>query len=158
MEAIIIHPTIQVKNTNSYQKIIEHQEKIIYVGSCEARDFVKQEKFDWIIEIADEPTDTYISVDIPCYRFEFPDNRNFPLISVSKDISTCIASLRGKILLHCREGRSRSVAVLIFYSMIELNMSYDDALHHIRLMRPEARPNIGFERQLRKLQKELPLP
>lgn len=55
----------------------------------------------------------------------------------------------GVILIHCTAGRSRSVAVAIAYLIHFVGFSFDTALTHIRNIRPWAKPNKGFEQQLR---------
>lgn len=54
-----------------------------------------------------------------------------------------------KILFHCMWGQSRSVSCLIYFMMQYWGIKYDDALSIIRQVRPFARPNRGFELQLR---------
>lgn len=57
----------------------------------------------------------------------------------------------GKILVHCVWGKSRSVSCLIYFEMVYWGISYDVALEIIRRSRPTAKPNRGFEHQLRLL-------
>lgn len=56
-----------------------------------------------------------------------------------------------QILVHCRAGVSRSVSIVILWLMTRLNLTYDEALSLIRFSRPMARPNYGFQKQLRSL-------
>jgi len=61
-------------------------------------------------------------------------------------------------LVHCAKGASRSVSVVIAYLMSRHSdrfKSFDEALSHIRTVRPQASPNIGFALELRKFEREV---
>ena len=61
-------------------------------------------------------------------------------------------------LVHCAKGASRSVSVVLAYLMSRQSnrfKSFDEALSHIRTVRPQASPNIGFALELRKYEREL---
>jgi len=61
-------------------------------------------------------------------------------------------------LVHCAKGASRSVSVVMAYLMSRHSdkfKSFDEALSHIRTVRPQASPNIGFVLELRKFEKKL---
>jgi glycosyltransferase involved in cell wall biosynthesis len=91
------------------------------------------------------------------YLISEVQNQNLTNIRIfpyqSREIIPIINNEKGNGLIHCREGRSRSSAILIAYLIHYHNMTYDEALDKIRLKRPIVRPNIGFERQLRNLEK-----
>ena len=59
---------------------------------------------------------------------------------------------RGRVLVHCKAGVSRSVALVIGYLIEAEHMTYDAALAAVRTTRPRAQPNAGFERELRALE------
>lgn len=57
-------------------------------------------------------------------------------------------------LVHCAKGKSRSVAIIVAYLLTRHSHSFttfDEALRHIRTVRPQALPNIGFSVILRQL-------
>merc|ERR1712007_83657 len=54
----------------------------------------------------------------------------------------------GRVLLHCHEGKSRSVALCLAYLVTRERRSLADALAHVKSRRPQARPNAGFWTQL----------
>ena len=62
-------------------------------------------------------------------------------------IDRAIAS-GGKVLVHCNQGRSRSVTVAAAYLTARLQCPVDDALSMIKTKRPIAEPNAGFMQQL----------
>ena len=61
----------------------------------------------------------------------------------------------GGVLVHCHQGKSRSVTVVASFLMKYNNMSLQCAMETIRLARPQADPNAGFIAQLLKYQRIL---
>eukprot|EP00747_Dinoflagellata_sp_TGD_P032542 gnl/TRDRNA2_/TRDRNA2_136062_c0_seq2.p1 gnl/TRDRNA2_/TRDRNA2_136062_c0~~gnl/TRDRNA2_/TRDRNA2_136062_c0_seq2.p1 ORF type:complete len:299 (-),score=39.27 gnl/TRDRNA2_/TRDRNA2_136062_c0_seq2:119-1015(-) len=61
----------------------------------------------------------------------------------------------GSVLVHCQQGVSRSVSMVIAYMMKYFRWHYDDALAHIQAVRSVAGPNTGFTEQLRNFDMEL---
>lgn len=53
------------------------------------------------------------------------------------------------VLVHCRVGRSRSPTIVAAYLVRKLKFSAENALNHIRSIRPIVAPNDGFKKQLR---------
>ena len=60
-----------------------------------------------------------------------------------------------KILIHCYQGISRSVSIVISYFMISEKMSYDNAFNFVQRKRFIANPNLGFLLQLQFFEKRL---
>jgi hypothetical protein len=56
------------------------------------------------------------------------------------------------VLVHCASGYSRSVSVIIGWLMCRKGYLYTEALEVIRLARPRALPNAGFQQQLKMLE------
>ena len=54
----------------------------------------------------------------------------------------------GLCLVHCHEGKSRSVSVTLAYLMKQQKFSLAEALAYVKSKRPVARPNAGFLKQL----------
>lgn len=48
------------------------------------------------------------------------------------------------MLVHCHEGKSRSVTLLLAYLMMQQGMSLAEALQHMRAVHPKASPNAGM--------------
>lgn len=57
--------------------------------------------------------------------------------------------VQNKILIHCIWGQSRSVSCLIYFIMTHWRIKYDAALNIVKRVRPCAKPNSGFDTQLR---------
>ena len=58
----------------------------------------------------------------------------------------------GRVLVHCNEGKSRSVAIAAAYLMKAYGKSAEDALDALRAARPQADPREAFCRQLATLE------
>ena len=56
---------------------------------------------------------------------------------------------KGKVLIHCYKGVSRSVSVLISYLIFLNKWTYDEAFDFVQSKRAIANPNIGFYLQLK---------
>uniref|UniRef100_A0A7S0F950 Protein-serine/threonine phosphatase n=1 Tax=Pyrodinium bahamense TaxID=73915 RepID=A0A7S0F950_9DINO len=61
----------------------------------------------------------------------------------------------GRVLVHCREGISRSATMVIAYLMWRFSLSFEAAHEMIRKVRPICNPNTGFTFQLLLLGKKL---
>lgn len=57
--------------------------------------------------------------------------------------------------MHCAAGVSRSVSIVTAYLMSEYNMSFNEALGHVRTNRIGAYPNPNFQEQLQEWAKDL---
>lgn len=51
---------------------------------------------------------------------------------------------RGKVLVHCAQGISRSVTIVIAFIIIKFKISYSLAYEQVRSKRDIASPNVGF--------------
>jgi atypical dual specificity phosphatase len=56
---------------------------------------------------------------------------------------------QSNVLIHCRWGKSRSVALLLGYLMKYRGMALSDALAFVQAKREISQPNSGFMRQLK---------
>ncbi|XP_042637468.1 protein phosphatase Slingshot homolog 3 [Orycteropus afer afer] len=57
-----------------------------------------------------------------------------------------------RVLVHCKMGVSRSAATVMAYAMKQYGWGLEQALRHVEELRPIARPNPGFLRQLQTYQ------
>ena len=53
------------------------------------------------------------------------------------------------ILVHCQQGRSRSVTIVVAYLMEKNGWGFDEALAYVQARRPIAEPNMSFASALR---------
>eukprot|EP00850_Spirogloea_muscicola_P000016 SM000001S04418 [mRNA] locus=s1:71854:82695:- [translate_table: standard] len=70
-------------------------------------------------------------------------------------IDGAAATGEGKVLVHCYEGRSRSVAITLAYLMMRKSRTLAGAWSEVRAAHPRALPNDGFMRKLVELDRTL---
>ena len=64
---------------------------------------------------------------------------------------------KGRVLIHCYKGVSRSVSILISYLIYLYKWTYDEAFDFVQSKRSIANPNIGFYLQLKTFHKRITL-
>ncbi|NXL63830.1 DS13B phosphatase, partial [Chordeiles acutipennis] len=100
----------------------------------------------------------YKDLPVDYYGVEAEDNPNFDLsiyfYPVARYIRAALNSPRGKVLVHCAMGISRSATLVLAFLMICEDMSLTDAIQIVRSHRGIC-PNSGFLRQLRELDLQL---
>lgn len=76
------------------------------------------------------------------------------LETVADELNSLVANGKNT-LVHCNMGISRSVAAVVRYLMKYRRLSYELAIHTIRLNRPCANPNRGLVALLREVESDL---
>lgn len=71
-----------------------------------------------------------------------------------KFIDDCL-KLKGKIIINCARGISRSGTIVIAYLMFRYSMSLMEAYNFVTSLRPQVRPNSYFRKQLELYEHEL---
>lgn len=85
------------------------------------------------------------------FRVPVKDTREANLLDYFDQVADLIEETRqkhGRSLVHCLAGVSRSVSLVLAYLMKYSNMSLKSAFQHVRSVRPQVRPNVGFFKQL----------
>ena len=59
------------------------------------------------------------------------------------------------VVVHCAQGKSRSGAIVVAYLMALEGKPYEDCLKKAQTARQMIQPNIGFEEQIKSMQKDL---
>lgn len=91
-------------------------------------------------------------------KVKIPDKPDSQLSDVLEPIFQFIEGIqsakgpKGKVLVHCMGGVSRSPAVVIAYLMHALQLSYEDAYATVKAKRPGIRPREAFVEQLRDME------
>lgn len=93
-----------------------------------------------LISISDSPTQSITPYFPECFSF------------IHSSVST-----NGSILIHCFQGISRSVSILLAYLMTFHQMSLPRALFYTKQRRPQINPNFGFINQLKSYESTLSL-
>ncbi|CAJ1962951.1 unnamed protein product [Cylindrotheca closterium] len=86
---------------------------------------------------------------------DIPEQKLLDTLDVPLQFIEKILAEDGKVLVHCNAGVSRSAAIIIAHLIKHQRMSYDSALERIRHHRPSAKPNAGFEQQLRQFETDI---
>ena len=62
---------------------------------------------------------------------------------------------KGRVLVHCQAGMSRSSSAIICFIIDTFNLDYFTALKTVKINHPIAQPNEGFARQLKQWEAEV---
>ncbi|CAE7319696.1 true [Symbiodinium natans] len=73
------------------------------------------------------------------------------LPSALRFVDRCVKQ-KGRLLVHCTRGISRSSSVVIAYLMLSKSKSYEEAKAQVQQKRSVAYPNLGFQVQLQHLE------
>lgn len=131
--------TIEPLNTNvnfKQQYNITHIVSAIpgTIPSNYVQDYVHKQ-----IEVTDEETSNIIQY--------FPETNDF-IDSCLFPPGTSTDKHHGSILIHCAQGVSRSVTLIVAYLMYRYKLTTEQALHAVKRKFASACPNDGFQRQL----------
>ena len=131
----------------NYNPILEH----IYIGNLfSGRDpeFIKN--LDCIVDLSSN-----YAKHPPYIKYVGFDVEDDPLINI---IPTCekvfdfLSENKGKrTLVHCIAGKSRSVAVVVYYIMRKYGLSFERSYMFVKSKRPVIAMNEGFYNQLKSL-------
>lgn len=104
----------------------------------------------------DEPNffeDAFIYHRIPLY--DKPNERFSPYLDEFIEFINAAHKDAGTVAVHCMEGISRSVTLVLAYRILQERLSLGKAFAEMRLVRPQAEPNPGFLQELRELEKKI---
>ncbi|KAI6113431.1 protein-tyrosine phosphatase-like protein [Pisolithus croceorrhizus] len=134
----------------------------LYLGPCSAassKPFLSKNSITHVLSIGASPS---ARVDGVVYqRLSISDSASSSIAKVTDAacdlIDKALASKKGKgkILVHCSAGISRSPMVVAAYLMKRKGMTLKEALGKIIRVRPQVSPNAGFLQQLKDLDMEL---
>ncbi|KAK4186749.1 protein-tyrosine phosphatase-like protein [Podospora australis] len=95
---------------------------------------------------------------ITYHRLSLQDNQWASILAVADEackIIESVKSLKGKVLVHCFAGISRSPSIIAAYLMKSEGMTLRQSLEALIRARDQVKPNTGFLRQLFDMEKEL---
>ncbi|KAI0724975.1 protein-tyrosine phosphatase-like protein [Fomitopsis betulina] len=137
----------------------------LYLGPCSAasnKPFLEANTITHVLSIGSTPAS---KVDgVVYHRLSLNDTATSLLSKVTDEacrmIDGAVSSKgkgggKGKILVHCSAGISRSPSLVVAYLMKSRGMSLKEALGQVARARPQVSPNPGFLRQLKELDQDL---
>ncbi|KAI6014173.1 protein-tyrosine phosphatase-like protein [Pisolithus marmoratus] len=134
----------------------------LYLGPCSAassKQYLLKNSITHVLSIGASPS---VQVDGVTYqRLSISDSASSSIAKVTdtacNTIDAAIAPKKGKgkILVHCSAGISRSPMVVAAYLMKRKGMTLKEALGQIVRVRPQISPNAGFLQQLKDMEMEL---
>ncbi|OCH84355.1 DSPc-domain-containing protein, partial [Obba rivulosa] len=137
----------------------------LYLGPCSAasnKAFLAANSITHVLSVGSTPAQKVEGVTY--FRLSLNDSPTSSITKVSEEackiIENAIASKskgcgKGKILVHCSAGISRSPTLVVAYLMRSHKMSLKAALGQVVRARPQVSPNSGFLEQLKRLEEEL---
>lgn len=157
-----MHLSFTEKDVNQIEKPVEGKGGI-HLGNWKASkniEYLKEHKITFIVSAIPAylaEFEEHKTLDIKQKVIDSQDNPSFNLYVHLEDVADFIneAVSEGNVLVHCAAGISRSSTCLISYYIKHRKMGLNDALKLLREGRPEARPNIGFMKQLRRFEDEM---
>jgi protein tyrosine/serine phosphatase len=82
------------------------------------------------------------------HNFFFIDRPKICVLPWAKKIYPLLLKLDKPILVHCAQGKSRSVAIVLFYMMKKHNLTFDESFAIMEKQRSDIKLNKGFRKQL----------
>ena len=133
----------------------------IYIGSyLNANNFEELEKnnIKYILNCAIECKNIYED-KIKYLKLDIKDQNNFPIQDYfekgNQFIRESLNNNDGNIFIHCKEGKSRSITLLMAYLIKYQNENTNSAYKIIKAKRQSAMPNLGFMYKLREYEKNI---
>ncbi|GJJ11270.1 hypothetical protein Clacol_005502 [Clathrus columnatus] len=134
----------------------------LYLGPCSAassQSFLKNNLISDVLSVGATPARMIEGVTY--HRLSLNDDTSSPITKVVNSACQIIDGVlkskkgKGKILVHCSAGISRSPTLVTAYLMKVHGMSLRSALGHVIRARNQVLPNPGFIEQLKELEMEL---
>jgi len=114
---------------------------------------IKANNIGVVCRLSEDTNTSIYGSSIAFHNFEVEDNvlSVNDMIVAAKTISLLIDNTARNVLIHCNEGQSRSVSVIIYHMITKCGFSFNTALEHIKNIKSDVRPNNSFERKLRSI-------
>lgn len=110
-------------------------------------DFIRREGITRIIKMTGDDSGYQYHYGVTYFVFPALDD---PGYDIRGDAVAAVQAIVGgleddeQILVHCHAGVSRSATVVLLYLMAVRGLGLDEALTHLRRVRPVVAPNVGF--------------
>ena len=126
----------------------------LFLGDLRAALPPLRDRFDVVISALDDKE--LFEVVKPDLAIEMDDAESQNVGPAVEQVCEYLRNVKDgrRILIHCLEGRSRSVALMAGYLILERKMSLSAAMTKIRDVRPRIRPQESFLKQLADIQQQ----
>ena len=98
--------------------------------------------------------DKYKQYGIRHKRYNIKDNRRDSISLIFEGAYNFIES-GGKVLVHCKSGKSRAPTIVIMYLMVKYKFPYEKAYSYVKSKRNLIKPNPKFDQELQELEKNV---
>jgi protein tyrosine phosphatase len=118
----------------------------IWLGSAyNAADYewLKENEITTVINVTNEISNFYEN-EFVYHNFPTDDTMEGSLREAFDPFCSALHNARGNVLVHCYAGRSRSVALLVYYFITRYKMEMTDAIRFISVQRPQININTEF--------------
>lgn len=136
-----------ITKSQGMNKIIDR----IYIGNYQSADMLNYRNPEGITHVLNCTPDAHRGLrDFDVRQLDIDDGFEIPVDIIRFAISTIADAIhaKGKILVHCHAGVSRSVSLVCAYLM-SCGFSWDDALQFVRARRSQAFPHPNIERSIK---------
>uniref|UniRef100_A0A7N0TF03 Protein-tyrosine-phosphatase MKP1 n=1 Tax=Kalanchoe fedtschenkoi TaxID=63787 RepID=A0A7N0TF03_KALFE len=138
-------------------RIAEH----IYLGSAAVAknwEILKKNGITHVLNCAGFVCPEYFKNDLVYKTLWLQDSPSEDITSILYDVFDYFEDVReqkGRVLVHCYQGVSRSTSLVIAYIMWRDGQSFEDAFQYVKAARGVTNPNMGFACQLLQCQKRV---
>ncbi|XP_078429454.1 mitogen-activated protein kinase phosphatase 1 [Wolffia australiana] len=138
-------------------KVADH----IYVGGdavARDREILRKNAITHILNCVGGSSAEYFKPELVYKTLWLTDSPSEDITSVLYDVFDYFEEVReqgGRVFVHCYQGVSRSISLVIAYVMWRKGQSFDDAFRLVKAARGIANPNVGFACQLLECQKRV---
>lgn len=138
-------------------RILDH----IYLGSdaiAKNREILRQNGITHVLNCVGFVCPEYFKNELVYKTLWLQDCPSEDITSILYDVFDYFEDVqeqRGRVLVHCCQGVSRSTSLVIAYLMWKEGQSFDDAFQHVKAARGVTNPNVGFACQLLQCQKRV---
>ena len=134
----------------------------VYVGPylyAKSRGWLRRHVITHVINVTTSAPCPFAAEGIVYLRLAIEDSPDAPIAGHFAAALAFVRTARsagGNTLIHCQMGKSRSVTVAAAILMQEdAGIGWREALQRVRSARPQAAPNLGFLRELRRLEEAM---
>lgn len=144
-----------------YEKQCSRVAEHIYLGSdlvAKTRDILRQNGITHVLNCVGFVCPEYFKGDLVYKTLWLQDSPSEDITSILYDVFDYFEDVReqkGRVLVHCCQGVSRSASLVIAYLMWREGQSFEDAFQYVKAARGVTNPNMGFACQLLQCQKRV---